>query len=259
MRRYSGKVEGGEEKTNFNFSGSGFLLTFHAGAADVFLKRGIIKESSTFSGASGGAIISAALATGISPDTIISTTLEISAICRQKGTVTKVGKLLEEHLRKMFKPGDENLCSGRVALAVSRVKPRPFLSPVMVRSFHDRDHLISTIMASCFIPGYLSPHATFRMDKDRYIDGALVNILPPIRSSVNVLCFKKRWVSFMVPNTCDMTSLISPDIIPNFPYKLPQMVKFALFPATDEEVFRMFQLGQQAAELWLDRRSESKK
>jgi predicted acylesterase/phospholipase RssA len=57
--QYSSKFD---STLSVSFGGCGFLLPYHAGVALKLFEQGLINEQSKFAGASGGAIIAAALA-----------------------------------------------------------------------------------------------------------------------------------------------------------------------------------------------------
>jgi hypothetical protein len=61
-----------------SFSGSGLLIPFHLGVANVLQEQKIIHERSKFAGASGGSIVAAALACGVSVGTAMQSCRDIT-------------------------------------------------------------------------------------------------------------------------------------------------------------------------------------
>ena len=81
--------------SSFGFSGAGFLTCYHAGVAECLLQQGLLLQpgerpksaASTpiLTGVSGGALISAGIIAGVSPEDCMEATLHIARETRRLG------------------------------------------------------------------------------------------------------------------------------------------------------------------------------
>jgi len=212
-------------------------------------------QLSTFSGASGGSLIAAALAREIPVEEVMAAMDEVSQLCRSHGTVWRLESALRSVLQKYISYHPSLI--GRLRVAVTRVRPGPMQSPEMIDNFDDTDDLLDALVASSFIPLYLAPSVTTTFRGGRYCDGGLIHILPPVSGGVHSLPFKPRWFPQTLPGQKEGT-LISPALTPAFPYGPFQMAKFALLPPTAEQARDLYKWGSEAAHTWLEENSANK-
>ena len=240
---------------NISFSGSGFLCVFHLGVASALKERQIITKNSKFAGASGGALVAAALASQLSINEVLEALLSIAAECRKNGTVGHVGKPLMKALQMMIPENGADLCNGEVKIAVTRLWPKPE-SPVLVERFESRDDLILALKTSCYIPYYLEPSMSVKWRGGSYVDGGFAQLVPLIPSYVLVVVFRPELLGPVLPASARRSKdLISPALVPDFPYSMPDLVKRALFPSSEKDTLALFEWGRKAAMAWADKQT----
>jgi hypothetical protein len=159
-------------------SGSGWLFPFHIGALRQWMRMGLIKEGTRFIGASGGAMVAAAFASKVKDEKITELALEICAQARKYG-LWRMGSIIEAALDEHLPEDAIAVTRGRLQVAVMRIWPRPSRHPELCSQFQERDELINCIMASSHIPFYLEPALSRRFRDGQYIDGGIIDVMPP--------------------------------------------------------------------------------
>ncbi|CAI7834511.1 unnamed protein product [Closterium sp. NIES-53] len=225
----------------FSFSAAGLLFPYHLGVAQYLLDRGYItvwhccflaftrtflprlassdlslaviptvsfraQESTPLAGASAGALVSAVVATGVEPRSLMPLAKLVAADCRKNGTAFRIGVLLRGVLNRIL-PDDAHIkCSGRirgeppspasspfsktrkqhssVPVAITQVfgSPRGWL----VDAFESKEDLIDALITSSFVPGYLEPRATTSFRNRTCVDGGISHFIPPTASEHTV-------------------------------------------------------------------------
>ena len=170
-----------------SFSGCGWLLPFHAGVANALIDAGALRLSTpppathardsgeqycAFAGASGGALIAAALACGITPHAIMEQVLALAHTCRGSGTWWRLKQPLANGIRELL-PGHAMDMLGdthrdgvpRLQVAVTKMslrgarfkvspqRPLPIPLPHMISEFDSEDDLVAALVTSSFVPG----------------------------------------------------------------------------------------------------------
>jgi hypothetical protein len=238
---------------NVSFSGSGFLSVFHLGVASGLIERKIIAKSSKFAGASGGALVAGSLASNIPTETALEAHLSIAADCRKNGTIGRAGKPLMKALQMIIPENGADLCSGKVKIAVSRIWPKP-ASPILLETFESRDRLLLALKTSCYIPYYLEHSMSIKWPDGHYVDGGFAQVVPLIPSYVLVVPFRAEFLAPVMPASARRSKdLISPSLLPDFPYAMPDLVRRALLPSSEKDTLDLFEWGRKAALAWADR------
>lgn len=231
----------------FSFSGCGWMLSYHLGVAQTLLDAKKITSQTRFAGASGGALAAAVLACGLCPTDTLQLFQEQAAHCHATGTWWKLKKLLLNMLENTLPHNAHIMCSGRVTVALTRVWPQPRWRPILVRYFVSRQELISALVASCMVPGYLDFALVDRFRNMYVIDGGLLHLVPHIAGAVKISPFK----SFFLRS--QKTHLdISPALTPSFPYSDNQLWSLCFYPSSSDVTENIFHWGQVATAEWLN-------
>jgi hypothetical protein len=247
----------GNPGRNVSFSGSGFLCVFHLGVASALIQRKIITDGSRFAGASGGALVAAALGSNMSINVALDALLSVASICRKQGTIGHVGKPLMQALEKMIPNNGAELCSGKVKVAVTCIWPN-FQSPILIDEFTDRRDLLLALKSSCFIPYYLDHAMGVRWREGLYVDGGFAQLVPAIPSYVYVVVFPHKYLGPILPQSVRKSKdTISPSLLPDFPYTMPDLVKRSLIPSSETELLKLYEWGQKAGTSWADAHDKS--
>ncbi len=146
-----------------SFSGCGFLVPFHLGAAAAFAARDVRIEHAL--GSSAGAVVAASVILDVPVPECRRRLHHFVAHARKYLPLGAfhpefhVATLFRRHLTSLV-PDDAHLaCSGRLTVSITDTGWRNKL----VSQFHSRQDLIDCVVCSCFLPafsGYYAP--TFR-------------------------------------------------------------------------------------------------
>ncbi|XP_055816240.1 uncharacterized protein LOC129885828 [Solanum dulcamara] len=227
----------------FSFSAAGLLFPYHLGVAKLLIEKGYIKETTPLAGSSAGAIVCAVVASGASMQEALDATKILAQDCRLKGTAFRLGAVLREVLEK-FLPDDAHIrCNGRVRVAVTQILWRP--RGLLVDQFDSKEDLINAVFTSSFIPGYLAPRpATFFRNR-LCIDGGLTLFMPPTSAAQTV-----RICAFPAGRLRLQGIGISPDCNPENRATPRQLLNWALEPAEDDILDKLFEQGYADAAIW---------
>lgn len=227
----------------FSFSAAGLLFPYHLGVAQFLIEKGYIKDTTPLAGASAGAIVCAVIASGASMQEALRATKILAEDCRTKGTAFRLGAVLREILVD-FLPDDVHIRSnGRVRVAVTQLlwKPRGLL----VDQFDSKEDLINAVFTSSFIPGYLAPRPATMFRNRLCIDGGLTLFMPPTSAAQTI-----RVCAFPT-NQLGLEGIgISPDCNPDNRATPRELFNWALEPAEDLILDKLFELGYLDAEVW---------
>ncbi|KAL4275195.1 hypothetical protein HN51_058086 [Arachis hypogaea] len=227
----------------FSFSAAGLLFPYHLGVAQFLIENGYIKETTPLAGSSAGAIVCAVIASGASMEEGLNATKILAADCRDRGTAFRLGAVLRDVLEK-FLPDDVHVRSnGRVRVAVTQLLWRP--RGLLVDQFDSKEDLINAVFTSSFIPGYLAPRPATRFRNRLCIDGGLTLFMPPTSATQTV-----RVCAFPASRLGLQGIGISPDCNPENVTSPRQLFNWALEPADDAILDRLFELGYLDAAVW---------
>ncbi|XP_010926444.1 uncharacterized protein [Elaeis guineensis] len=229
----------------FSFSAAGLLFPYHLGVAQFLLEKGYITETTPLAGSSAGAIVCAVIASGNSMQDALQATKILAEDCRLKGTAFRLGAVLRDVLSN-FLPDDVHIkSSGRVRVAITQLFWRP--KGLLVDQFDSKEDLINAVFTSSFIPGYLAPRPATIFRNRLCIDGGLTLFMPPTSASETV-----RVCAFPT-NGLGLNGIgISPDCNPENRATPRQLFNWALEPAEDYILDKLYELGYLDAAVWAD-------
>lgn len=229
----------------FSFSAAGLLFPYHLGVAKFLIENGYIKESTPLAGSSAGAIVCAVIASGATMEEALQATKVLAEDCRHGGTAFRLGAVLRGVLDN-FLPDDVHIRSnGRVRVAVTQILWRP--RALLVDQFDSREDLIDAVITSSFIPGYLAPRPATMFRNRLCIDGGLTLFMPPTSAEKTV-----RVCAFPA-NRMGLEGIgISPDLNPENRATPRELFNWALEPAEDTVLERLFELGYLDAAVWAE-------
>ncbi|XP_070034449.1 uncharacterized protein [Nicotiana tomentosiformis] len=198
----------------FSFSAAGLLFPYHLGVAKLLIEKGYIKETTPLAGSSAGAIVCAVVASGASMQEALDATKILAQDCRLSGTAFRLGILW---------------------------RPRGLL----VDQFDSKEDLINAVFTSSFIPGYLAPRPATLFRNKLCIDGGLTLFMPPTSAAQTV-----RVCAFPASRLGLQGIGISPDCNPENRATPRQLFSWALEPAEDDILDKLFEQGYTDAAMW---------
>lgn len=227
----------------FSFAAAGFLFPYYLGVAQFLLDKGYIKDTTPLAGSSAGAIVCAVIASGASVQEALKATKLLAQDCRLNGTAFRLGAVLRDFLDK-FLPDDVHIRSnGRVRVAVTQILWRP--RGLLIDQFESKEDFIDALFTSSFIPGYLAPRPATMFRNRLCVDGALTLLMPPTSAAqtVRVCAFPASRLGFEGVG-------ISPDCNPVNRATPRELFNWALEPAEDHVLDKLFEQGYSDAALW---------
>lgn len=181
-------------KLALSFSGSGFLGAYNFGAANRLMQENelIAKKVDRVAGASAGSLVAAILV--LTPEKIDSAIETLYSMADQVhaqrfGAMTS-GYYLNDQLVQIindFLPKNIEKAQGKLYVSITKLKK---WENVMVNKFESRDHLISCLLASCYIPMYSMGYRGVPpiINEEECIDGGMTNNLPVFIDIPTVTC-----------------------------------------------------------------------
>ncbi|XVF00725.1 hypothetical protein REPUB_Repub04eG0026200 [Reevesia pubescens] len=227
----------------FSFSAAGLLFPYHLGVAQFLIEKGYIKETTPLAGSSAGAIVCAVIASGASMQEALKATKVLADDCRLKGTAFRLGAVLRGVLDEFLPHDVHTRSNGRVRVAVTQILWRP--RGLLVDQFDSKEDLINAVITSSFIPGYLAPRPATMFRNRLCIDGGLTLFMPPTSASKTV-----RVCAFPASRLGLQGIGISPDCNPENRATGRELFNWALEPADDDILDRLFELGYLDAAVW---------
>ncbi|CAI8591504.1 unnamed protein product [Vicia faba] len=227
----------------FSFSAAGLLFPYHLGVAHFLIQNGYIKETTPLAGSSAGAIVCAVIASGASMEEALSATKVLAEDCRSRGTAFRLGAVLRDILQEFLPDDIHTRSNGRIRVAVTQLLWRP--RGLLVDQFDSKEDLINAVFTSSFIPGYLAPKPATMFRNRLCIDGGLTLFMPPTSAvqTVRVCAFPAGLIGLEGIG-------ISPDCNPENASTPRQLFNWALEPAEDVMLDRLFELGYLDAAVW---------
>ncbi|ERM95307.1 patatin-like phospholipase domain-containing protein 2 [Amborella trichopoda] len=229
----------------FSFSAAGLLFPYHLGVAQFLIEKGYILETTALAGSSAGAIVCAVIASGSCMQDGLRATKLLAEDCRANGTAFRLGAVLRSMLYD-FLPNDVHIRSnGRIRVAVTQIFQKP--RGLLVDQFDSKEDLINAVITSSFIPGYLAPRPVTLFRNRLCIDGGLTLFMPPTAAAKTV-----RVCAFPATRL-GLTGIgISPDCNPVDRGTPRQLFQWALEPAEDYVLDKLYELGYQDAAVWAE-------
>ncbi|KAE9444733.1 hypothetical protein C3L33_23369, partial [Rhododendron williamsianum] len=229
----------------FSFSAAGLLFPYHLGVAKFLIEKGYIKDTTPLAGSSAGAIVCAVVASGASMEEALEATKILAEDCRRRGTAFRLGAVLKDVLEQFLPDDVHTRSNGRVRVAVTEILWRP--KGLLVDRFDSKEDLINAVFTSSFIPGYLAPRPATRFRNRLCIDGGLTLFMPPTSAAqtVRVCAFPATQLGFEGIG-------ISPDCNPENRATPRELFNWALEPAEDHVLDKLFELGYLDAAVWAE-------
>ncbi|EFP06200.1 hypothetical protein CRE_13800 [Caenorhabditis remanei] len=196
-------------KLALSFSGCGFLGAYNFGAASRLMKEEEIirKKVDRIAGASAGSLVAAILV--LAPEkldagieTLYSMADQVHS--RPFGAMTpgyylndqlvrvQIRKNSLKKLKKFqiiddFLPKDIEKAQGKLHVSITKYKN---WENFIINKFDSREHLISCLLASCYIPMYSMGYRGVPpvINEEEYIDGGMTNNLPVFEDVKTITC-----------------------------------------------------------------------
>lgn len=164
--------------SSIGFSGAGFLTVYHLGVAQCLVEHGLLSmddnKSTILTGVSGGALVSTALACGITPEDGVQVSLDVAKAARQNTlNIYHPGYSLIDAMESVFRdrllevtqqsdPDLDRLRGGRLRIGVTDVRvfpplgynPRAYRYVDTFTSVHD---IVAACVLSSYVPGVTGP------------------------------------------------------------------------------------------------------
>lgn len=249
----------------FSFSGGGFLLPYHLACIRALKDIGLLVQHSDgqgtpqqVGGASAGSLAAAVVACDLDLDVVDEAVDEMTEECRRQGTWTRLGPCLRLRLDKLLPEDAHVRCSGRLHVAVSKVKPWGQLKCKRATHFESRDDLIDALMASCHLPILSNGRLTTSFRGRRVADGGFTDVMPVVQHPsvlhvVKISCLLVEMVKTM-PMLNRKTGLrhiaISPCMYNDWPFSVRETLKAAIGPGSKEMVSSLRRAGDRDVRRW---------
>jgi len=237
--------EGSGGRLTFRFDSSGWFYVYHFGVAlwleEHLLPRGVNPELAgserypkalAFSGSSGGALVAAALACGISVRDLLEFVLAQHPRCQWNPL--RMFPAVEEAMERFLPANAARCMSGRVRVLLTRVSARPpFITGEVVEQFAERPDVFHGLRASCHVPLlHLRP---YRYHRRHYFDGLV-------------------WSSLLVPwsgDDADLVVKVSAISAPLTDMRAPlSPIWWVILPPSVDALRGLFWVGYRDAARW---------
>lgn len=119
--------------------------------------------------------------------------------------------------------------------------------------FDSKEDLISTVIASCYIPGYIDGQAVRRYRGGLALDGGLGSMFPRVDGAIPVFPFPPPPLVSVKFRGIDG---IGPSLLSEYPFTVTELLRGAFVPFDEENHRKLFACGQRCAEAWLERRNQ---
>lgn len=223
--------------TRIGLSGCGWLFPYHIGVLSYLKTTNLITKSTILSGLSGGSLVAVGEASGLSENEMMEVATNIVQRWSLNGTKsitifdvwgtmnTVVAEAMDEAL-----PHDAHLrCNDTIRIAVTPVdKDRsgfiPLLSilpisPIWNRPiefggrdnpFQSKQDLLACCLCSSHIPYYMDGNFSRKWRGSNWVDGGLLDILPPTPEEDVNSCIQSLPYNIMSITRKDKETLITP-------------------------------------------------
>jgi hypothetical protein len=142
-------------------------------------------------------------------------------------------------------------CNGRLHVVTTKVWPDIDRRPSVISTFKDREHLIDTISASCFIPLYSTPNKLFtrigQNPNELFIDGGVFGWMPPI-GDIRVSPFPKELLSLVGKRKPHISLSYNA-----FPAR--KLLSWILIPAPPTQLKNLYEMGRVEAQIYISEKS----
>lgn len=232
-----------------SFAPGGLLFPYYFGVAVALRDAGLITPSTPVGGSSAGAIVAAAVACEV-PEAVVLDGLSSLVADVRAGVGLRVA--VRQQLLALLPDDAVARASGRLTVCYQRVLPWP--RSMLVSEWSSKEDLVDTICASCNWPFFfsrwplvwvrnsLATDGFFALPRSRFGCPAL-----PADRTLNVVCLPA------VSSQFADAELIQPGrgVIPPLPVDHSRWFRWALQAAEDDELARIYSLGQEHAAAWM--------
>ncbi|CAI5451547.1 unnamed protein product [Caenorhabditis angaria] len=244
-------------KIGLSFSGCGFLGAYNFGAAKCIIENSAkLPEITKIAGASAGSLVASLMV--LAPQKIDSSVEILYSMADEVhelpfGALTP-GYFINEKLVKVIDNTlPEDISKAQEKLNVSVTKLQTWEN-VLINKFDNRDHLISVLLASCYIPMYSMGYNGKPpiIENYEYIDGGMTNVLPIIPDLKTVTCTPFSSIADICPQ--DSSIWNNPTFgLHSFKINSKNMARGirALFPPTRQVLQQYFELGYRDAKFFI--------
>ena len=261
------------QDVGFTFSGGGFLLPYHLACIRALRQIGLLSPIAIMpmqegenpscdgmrqhvGGASAGALAAAVVSCGLDLDEVDREVDAMSQECRSRGTWGRLGGCLRKRLEDLLPHDAHTRSSGRLHVAVSKIKPWGALKSKRVTRFESRVDLIEALMASCHLPLLSNGSLTASFRGRRVADGGFTDVMPVMRDVkyvVKISCLLVEMVEKM-PMQHRKTGLrhisISPCMYKDWPFTASETFKAAIGPGSREMTLELRRAGERDVKRW---------
>ncbi|KAF7126811.1 hypothetical protein RHSIM_Rhsim11G0130300 [Rhododendron simsii] len=218
-------------------------LLFLHGDGKLEMPFVLTQDTTPLAGSSAGAIVCAVIASGASMQEALKATKILAKDCRLRGTAFRLGAVLRDVLDKFLPDDVHTRSNGRVRVAVTQILWRP--RGLLIDQFDSKEDFINALFTSSFIPGYLAPRPATMFRNKLCVDGALTLFMPPTSATQTI-----RVCAFPASRLGYEGIGISPDCNPENRATPRELFNWALEPAEDRILDKLFEDGYSDAAVW---------
>ena len=230
---------------SFAFSGCGWLNVFYLGVIEAMKREGWMNHNSLLAGTSGGSLGAVLAISDIDTKVSLEAIIEMS---KNKKFKSNIDKGLKETLGEILPLDIHTKCNDRLFIVTTKVWPQLERKPFIISQFKDREHLLDTVSASCFIPFYSTPNKFFTTiqyhPNELYIDGGVFGWMPPI-GDIRVSPFPKEILSLIGKRSPHISLQKN-----SFPTR--KLITWILSPAPPNELRNLYQMGIEEAQIYIE-------
>ena len=266
--------------THVALSGSGWLFPWHVGVLAALRARpralASASEGLRVTGTSGGAIVAVTDACGIAPEDAMKMSMEIAKQLRAQppnanrgdtwlSSWGRMGGVLERALHEHLPTDAHERCNGgRGGITATPVRgpadKMVWREPELISHFTSRDDLIEACLASSHIPYYLDGELAREWRGRWWVDGGMLDILPPIAASDDnddnsSIIIKScpyetlKYVGKSLRPRADRHQIVSPGWS-EFSL-VTQLLPWTFHPAAQKNLLALYDAGLRRTESWL--------
>ncbi|XP_069748177.1 patatin-like phospholipase domain-containing protein 4 [Narcine bancroftii] len=246
---------------HLTFSACGFMAIYHLGAAAALHRHGgrLLRKVQNYAGASGGALVAAALLT--QPETLEQCkefTYKFAADVRRQmfGAITPgydFMKPLRNGMNSILAADAHQKAHGRLHISVTNAKT---LKNCLISSFPTREDLVTVLLASSFVPFYAGIKAV-KYKGESWIDGGLTNRLPILSSGRTITVSPFSGKLDICPQDDDQNNWYITVAKQDFIFSIANFVRVnhALFPPSQGRMESLYHKGFDDAMMFLQNKN----
>ncbi|GAX84111.1 hypothetical protein CEUSTIGMA_g11534.t1 [Chlamydomonas eustigma] len=241
----------------FSFSGGGFMLPYYLGCLKSLQALDLLIPGETHVGGCSAGSLAAVVATcGIPVNDVIACVREMMQDLRENGVYKRIGPIMKAQLESLL-PADAHLrCSGKLHVALSRLKPYGKLKPLRVNEFSSREVLIEAIMASCHLPLLSTGKITTTFRGKVVLDGSVTDLIPVPAAPhhvVKITCLpleNVKRIPMMNKDRALRYIAVAPCMFRQWSMSPEETRRFTLSPGPPDFVDFLIQCGEEDIKTW---------